>query len=209
MARATRRLVAAAIAMTLLAARSTPIAARANANASHNPSRSPETVVAIGPEQRSFARFVRAETLEDSRLIRSRLPALSRSERMKLGLGQLAPNQIVIPCSLQTENVYLRRFYQYKAVGTKAKVRCQMLVDRIELETWIEHEWLAFWLPAHRGFFSKTIGARRLEPTNVRVRCKGKESTNWRTLSYAKVTYLGHDYFADVVSNEERIACGA
>lgn len=209
MDRATHCLVTATTAMVFLLASSTSIAARADAKANHNPPPSVETSANVTPKQRSFARFVRAETLEGSRLIRSRLPALSRTERMMLGVGQLAPNRIIIPCMLQTENTYLRRYYKYKAVGTKAKVTCRMLVDRIELETWMEREWLAFWLPAHRGFFSKATAARRLEPTNVRVRCKGRESTKWRTLSYARVTYLGHDYFADVVSSERRIACGA
>ena len=134
---------------------------------------------------------------------------MNRRERATAGLGTLAPNVIVIPCLLKTQSPYLRRTYGYKAIGTKASVDCQMLVDRIEMETWMEHERFGIWLPPHRGFFAKATSARKLEPTNVRVKCKGREPTNWRAFSFAKVTYLGRDYFADVTSNERSVKCGA
>ena len=101
--------------------------------------------------QTVMMRFIRANSLEDSRKVRARLPDMNRRERAVAGLGTLAPNLIVIPCLLKTQSPYLRRTYGYTAIGTKAGVSCQMLVDRIELETWMEHQRFGFWIPPHRG----------------------------------------------------------
>lgn len=155
-----------------------------------------------------LARYVRGDTAEEADQLRARLDGAA-STRRGLTAPTISLARTYGPCTLEPGTVYLRKEYQYKAVGTKPITRCVTPVTAIVHRTDMRYHWYNWWLRAGETFTGDNENQRVYRSKKIHVTCVGRQPTVWSGTTLGKVIYRGHTYFARVYQEARELNCGA
>lgn len=153
----------------------------------------------------ALVRYVRGETPEQAQSLQARLTA-ARGTGINSGIdiaGEYGP------CVLKPGVVYLRKEYQYKAVGAKPLTLCTVPVSRISHRTELRYHWYNWWLQAGATITGSHELQRTYRSKKIHVACAGREPTVWSGTTLGTVLYRGHTYYARVYQEAKELRCGA
>lgn len=167
-----------------------------------------------GPDSLAPApvRYLLGDTPEQAEAMRIRLhqatsDAMRTRQRPSIGMARSYG-----PCTLHPGVVYLRKEYQYEAVGMKPYTSCSQAVSApalIEHRTELRYHWYSWWLQAGETVISTGRNERTYRSKTIRYECVGSEMTTWSGTTLGRVVWQGHTYYARVYQAARELKCGA
>lgn len=116
------------------------------------------------------------------------------------------------PCVLHPGVVYLRKEYDYQAVGMKPFTKCNENVPAptlIKHRTDLRYQWFNWWLQAGTSFVSSGRNEHSYLSKSIYYNCDGTENTVWSGTTLGMIIWQGNKYFARVYQRARELRCGA